>query len=138
MKTLNAVILAVAIAVLAFAAYNYLTSQSSTTLSQLASVEIRNYNGTNLSSILTFRENSIKGPQYIANSTYRLTVKGLVSNPESFTYQEVLAFNHYQKAVTLHCVEGWDVTILWEGVLIKDLLQHAGLNGSGNTVIKGL
>jgi DMSO/TMAO reductase YedYZ molybdopterin-dependent catalytic subunit len=135
MKTLNAVILAVVLAVLAFAAFNYLTGLNSSNLNALASVEIRNYNGTNLSSILNFHDNSIKSTQFINSSTYRLTIKGLVSNPESLTYQEVLAFTHYQKVVTLHCVEGWDVTILWEGILVKDLLQHASLNGSGNTVI---
>jgi DMSO/TMAO reductase YedYZ molybdopterin-dependent catalytic subunit len=32
-------------------------------------------------------------------------------------------------------VEGWDITILWEGVLVKDLLQEAGYNSSSNVVI---
>jgi len=27
--------------------------------------------------------------------------------------------------VTLNCVEGWSVTILWEGILLKDLINEA-------------
>jgi DMSO/TMAO reductase YedYZ molybdopterin-dependent catalytic subunit len=37
--------------------------------------------------------------------------------------------------VTLFCVEGWDVTILWEGVLIKDLLMDTGYNDKAKVVI---
>ena len=39
------------------------------------------------------------------------------------------------KVVTLSCVEGWDVTILWEGVLIKDLLMDTGYNDKVRVVI---
>jgi DMSO/TMAO reductase YedYZ molybdopterin-dependent catalytic subunit len=37
--------------------------------------------------------------------------------------------------VTLHCVEGWDATIVWEGVLVRDIIQNAGVNPRANTVI---
>jgi DMSO/TMAO reductase YedYZ molybdopterin-dependent catalytic subunit len=135
MKTLHTVIILILAVAIAFVAFNYLSVQNSSSLNELAEVEIRNYNGTNLSSILGFRENSIRGTQLVDNTTYRLAIKGLVGNPVNFTYQEVLALPHYKKVVTLRCVEGWDVTILWEGTLIKDLLIQAGLNGSGNTLI---
>jgi DMSO/TMAO reductase YedYZ molybdopterin-dependent catalytic subunit len=32
-------------------------------------------------------------------------------------------------------VEGWDVTILWEGVLLKDLFNETGIKPETNTVI---
>jgi DMSO/TMAO reductase YedYZ molybdopterin-dependent catalytic subunit len=35
-------------------------------------------------------------------------------------------YQHYKKVVTLDCVEGWSVTILWEGMLVRDLLEEAG------------
>ncbi|MDH7475700.1 MAG: molybdopterin-dependent oxidoreductase, partial [Anaerolineae bacterium] len=41
----------------------------------------------------------------------------------------------YSKVVTLYCVEGWDATILWEGVLIEDLLNQAGVQDDAVTVI---
>ena len=95
----------------------------------LESVEITEYEGENLSSIVAFRENSIKGPQYIDNETYRLVITGLVDEELEYTYDEVInSFQAFKKVVTLHCVEGWSVTILWEGILLKDLIADAGVD----------
>ena len=102
----------------------------------LEGVEIREYEGKDLSSINDFRENSIRGPQYIDNQTYRLAIAGLVDHQLEYTYDEVIA-NHqaFKKVVTLHCVEGWRVTILWEGVLVEELIEEAGVNPEATTVI---
>jgi len=98
--------------------------------------EIRDYQGENLSSIADFRENSIKGPQNVTASTYRLQITGLVNRTVEYTYDEVFSkFQRYQKVVTLHCVEGWSVKILWEGFLVNDLLAEAGVNSSAVAVI---
>ena len=94
--------------------------------SSLAPVEVREYQGEDLSSINDFRENSIKGPQTVALDSYTLKVTGLVDTPLELTYDRVLAMDSYDKVVTLHCVEGWDATILWEGVRLSDLLRMAG------------
>ena len=89
--------------------------------------EVLEYQGEDLSSIGDFRENSIKGPQFLYTTDYELQITGLVENPRSYSYDEVLdTFNSYKKVVTLYCVEGWDATILWEGVLVDDLLAAAG------------
>ena len=102
----------------------------------LESVEIREYEGKDLSSIDDFFENSIKGPQYIAAENYTLTVSGLVNNELEFTYDDVVNdFQHFEKVVTLYCVEGWNTTILWEGIHVKDLLADAQVDPSANTVI---
>lgn len=102
---------------------------------QLKSVEIREYEGEKLSSITAFRENSIKGPQYINISDYRLEISGLVENPKSYTYEEILSNQKYSKITTLYCIEGWDVTLLWEGILLKDLFNDVGIKSEANTVI---
>jgi len=102
----------------------------------LPGVEVRSYEGKDLSSINDFRENSIEGPQYINTSDYRLTITGLTNGTDVYTYNEVLdRFPHYTKVVTLFCVEGWDVTILWEGVKVSDLIRDAGIDPRANTVI---
>jgi len=102
----------------------------------LPGVEVREYQGEDLSSINDFRENSIKGPQHINISEYRLTVSGLTNKTDVYTYDEVLdRYPHYTKVVTLFCVEGWDATILWEGVMVRDLIQEAGIDPRANTVI---
>ncbi len=92
----------------------------------LESVEINEYEGEKLSSTKDFRENSIRGPQHIDIENYTLKITGLVKDSKSYSYDEVLKNNNnYKKTVTLHCVEGWSVNILWEGVMIKELIKEA-------------
>jgi len=102
----------------------------------LAPNEIREYEGVDLSSINAFRENSIKGPQAVDAGIYTLGVTGLVADSANYTYDQVLnGYQHYKKVVTLDCVEGWSVTILWEGVLVRDLLVEAEPVAGAETVI---
>jgi DMSO/TMAO reductase YedYZ molybdopterin-dependent catalytic subunit len=99
-------------------------------------VEVREYEGQDLSSISNFRENSIKGPQYVNTDDYRLIVTGLVNNELEYTYNEVLDnYPSFKKVVTLHCVEGWKVIILWEGIPVKDLLADADVKPEATVVI---
>lgn len=103
---------------------------------ELESVEVREYEGEDLSSIQDFRENSIKGPQYIDIDEYTLEITGLVDEEKSYTYDEVInGHQSYKKVIGLYCVEGWDVNILWEGVLVRDLINDAGTKQEANTVI---
>jgi len=98
--------------------------------------EIRVYNGQQLNSVNDFRNEAINGDQHINVSAYTLTITGLVQNDTVLTYDDVVnKHTHYQKVVTLHCVEGWEVTALWEGVRLKDLLQDAGYKESAQVVI---
>jgi len=47
----------------------------------------------------------------------------------------VLDRQHYSKVSELNCVQGWSVNILWEGVLVRDLLRQARVKPEANTVI---
>jgi len=102
---------------------------------KLDAVEVKNYQGEDLSSVNDFRENSIKGPQYINITNYRLEVTGLVQNPKNYTYSDVINHQNYEKVVKLNCVEGWDVNILWKGILVSDLIDEAKPLPNGNMVI---
>jgi DMSO/TMAO reductase YedYZ molybdopterin-dependent catalytic subunit len=105
-------------------------------ITDLEEVEIREYEGENLSAINAFQENSISGPQYIDIENYTLAVTGLVDSPQEYTYQEVISNNFvYRKVVTIYCVEGWKATILWEGVLVKDLIAEAQAQPNATIVI---
>jgi DMSO/TMAO reductase YedYZ molybdopterin-dependent catalytic subunit len=100
------------------------------------SVEIREYEGQKLSSISDFRENSIKGPQHIDKEKYTLKIKGLVENPRIYSYDDVVnEYEHKKKVVTLNCVEGWSVTILWEGIEVRELLEEAQPQSDAKVVI---
>ncbi len=92
----------------------------------LEPVQVKEYQGEKLSSITEFRENSIKGVQYVNKDIYELKIAGLVKTPASYTYDEVIAkYQNYSKVVTLDCVEGWSVKLLWEGVKVADLINQA-------------
>jgi DMSO/TMAO reductase YedYZ molybdopterin-dependent catalytic subunit len=97
--------------------------------------EVRDYQGKNLDPAVGPRDNSISGVQHIDIQSYRLKVTGLVSKEISMTYDDVLKLDKYQRLITLHCVEGWDATILWEGVLLEDLIQKAGPSAIVSTII---
>jgi len=105
-------------------------------ITTLSPVEVHEYEGTPLGNLDDFRENSIKGPRTIDPLTYHLLITGLIEHPQNFTYNQILtSFPSYRKVVTIHCVEGWDVTILWDGILVRDLLNYAQLKPGANTVI---
>ncbi|MFC1947494.1 molybdopterin-dependent oxidoreductase [Chloroflexota bacterium] len=102
----------------------------------LGSVEIREYQGEKLSSVNDFRENSIGGPQYIDIEEYTLDIGGLVDTQLTYTYDEVInTYQPYKKVVTLDCVEGWSATILWEGFLLRDLINDTNPSPDVKSVI---
>jgi len=103
---------------------------------ELDGVEIREYQGEELSSVQDFRENSINGPQWINREDYTLKITGLINQPKTYTYDEILSrFQSYKKVVRLNCVEGWSVDILWEGILLRDLFENIQPTDKATVVI---
>jgi len=103
---------------------------------ELDTVELSEYQGEQLSSIYDFRENSIKGPQYVSREKYRLVVTGLVNNTYNLTYDEIInSFHSSKRIITLFCVEGWEVKIFWEGIMVRDLLELAEPLPEATTII---
>jgi DMSO/TMAO reductase YedYZ molybdopterin-dependent catalytic subunit len=129
-KTLHTILL-VAITILIAGC----SAPEQTDFAQLKSVEVKEYEGEKLDSLTDAFDTSIKGTQHINQSEYKLIITGLVDNRQELTYDEVLAFDSYKKVVTLNCVEGWSAKILWEGILVEDLLEQAGFNLDATTVI---
>jgi DMSO/TMAO reductase YedYZ molybdopterin-dependent catalytic subunit len=132
MRRLLAIVAITAIMVLAVVITLDVIPQSTI---QLDSVEVKEYQGQKLSSVNDFRENSIKGPQYVNISSYRLEVTGLVEKPQNYTYDQIKGLQSYKKVVKLNCVEGWDVSILWQGVLVSDILNRSKPLPNANTII---
>jgi DMSO/TMAO reductase YedYZ molybdopterin-dependent catalytic subunit len=105
------------------------------TSTSLGTVEVRDYQGKRLDAVADEPENSIKGPQHVDVASYRLGVTGAVASPLSLTYEQVTSMPAYEKVTTLNCVEGWQVTYLWQGVRLTDLFAKAGPDPSAKTVI---
>lgn len=98
--------------------------------------EVRNYQGENLSSLSDIYDNAILGTQYLNQSTYQLAVNGLVGNPKNYTYEQVVnGFQNYEKVITIYCVQGWNAKILWQGVLVRDLLNQSGVMPNAKVII---
>ena len=105
------------------------------TSTDLGTVEVSDYRGKPLDTVSSEPENSIKGPQAVDRSTYRLSVAGRVVKPLDLTYDQVRSMPSFRKVTTLNCVEGWSKTYLWQGVRIKDLLEAAGYQPGAKSVI---
>ncbi len=80
--------------------------------------EIKDFQGKHLDPFDRAYDNSIKGSQQVNPKTYRLTINGLVEFPQSLTYQEVLKLSLHERVIALHCVEGWQETLLFKGIRI--------------------
>ncbi len=129
------IIPAVALAAVAAAVAGTLSCAQGSTAQKAQGQELREYNGEKLDPIGKFEENSIKGPQHVDIARYKLKVEGLVAKPAEYTYEQILARPAQARVVTLHCVEGWDVKALWEGVSLKDLLAEAEVKPEAKTVV---
>lgn len=91
--------------------------------------ELREYKGKKLNSINDFIENSILGSQYVDIEKYKLIVLENKEVKKEYKYNEIIEnFNKIKKVITLFCVENWSVTLLWEGVLVKDILIDSKVN----------
>jgi hypothetical protein len=133
LKTVYVIIgILIVLGVVMYSNNNILNTKNPT---KLNSVEVRDYKGEKLGSINDFRENSIKGPQYINKNSYRLRITGLVNKEANYSYNDVLKLPKYQKVVEINCVEGWSVKVLWEGILVKDLFKDLSMKPQAKTVI---
>ena len=120
-KTLKIILFTLVLTILT--TFNISANQENQPTVQLEPVEIREYQGERLSSLNDFNENAIKGTQRVDINEYILEIAGLVQETKKFTYNEIINnFGRYKKVATLDCVEGWLVKILWEGILVKDLI----------------
>ena len=116
-----------------FVSYKFFSRQS---VIKLSAVEIKEYQGKKLSSINDFKENSIKGPQFIDKAKYFLKIKGLTGGELAYGYDDIISSHQlYKKVVRLNCVEGWIVNILWEGFLVRDLIDRSKIPQTAKTII---
>jgi DMSO/TMAO reductase YedYZ molybdopterin-dependent catalytic subunit len=84
--------------------------------------------GSSSGSTSGFRINTIKQGPPFDPATWRLTMGGLVRENLEFTYAQFTDLPATKVVRDFYCVEGWGVTQCeWKGVLVKDLMQQAGV-----------
>ena len=80
--------------------------------------------------------NVARAPFRFDPEVWRLTVSGLVENPLSFTWREVVELPRDVWVRDFHCVSGWSVyNVTWEGIPLARLLERAGVR-PGATHVK--
>lgn len=72
--------------------------------------------------------------------TWKLNIEGLVDNPIELTFDDLLARPQIERHITLSCVSnrvGGDLVgnALWQGVLLKDILDEAGVQPEAEQVV---
>jgi DMSO/TMAO reductase YedYZ molybdopterin-dependent catalytic subunit len=121
----------------------FILNSSKPAISTLFPSEINTYQGQNLTRVNTYIEYlnqhpdvAIKGVQNINPATYKLAITGMVNNPTNYSYDQVINdFDSTLQVATLPCVEGWSVTMLWQGVPIIELLNQTDVVSEANTLI---
>jgi DMSO/TMAO reductase YedYZ molybdopterin-dependent catalytic subunit len=73
-------------------------------------------------------------------ATWKLDVTGMITNPLTFTYDELLAMPLYEQYVTIACVSNrvGDHLVgnaLWTGVRLKDVLESAGVQPGATQIV---
>lgn len=75
------------------------------------------------------------GMHVIDIATYRLTVEGIVENPLTLTYDEVLKYPAVTATILLVCPNLFTNNAQWTGVPVKALLTAAGLKQGVTKII---
>lgn len=90
-----------------------------------AEVEATEFQGVKLTPIKEQGNNALSGTKYIDREAYRLTVDGLVENPLTLTYGDLLAYPEESWLMDLNCVEGWNFTAKWTGPHLNTIFNDA-------------
>lgn len=94
---------------------------------------IEEHDPTGLTSLIPaaggFRYYSITGSEPLRTPRdYRLTVRGLVDRPRTYTYADLASMPRTRLVRDFQCVTGWRVlSVPWSGVRLSDLLDAAGV-----------
>ncbi len=76
----------------------------------------------------------------VSKESWRLRIGGMVDNPMELTFDDLLARPQVERYVTLSCVSnpiGGDLigNALWQGVLLRDVLEEAGVQPGATQIV---
>lgn len=87
--------------------------------------EATEFMGQKLTPIAEQGNNALKGTQHLDRQTYRLSVDGLVENPLTLGYDDLLSYPVDSRLIVMPCVEGWDFTAKWTGPRLSAIFEDA-------------
>jgi DMSO/TMAO reductase YedYZ molybdopterin-dependent catalytic subunit len=76
----------------------------------------------------------------VSKDSWRLKIGGMVDNPMELTFDDLLARPQIERYITLSCVSnpiGGDLigNALWQGVLLRDVLEEAGVQPGATQIV---
>jgi DMSO/TMAO reductase YedYZ molybdopterin-dependent catalytic subunit len=76
----------------------------------------------------------------VSKDSWRLKIGGMVDNPMELTFDDLLARPQIERYITLSCVSnpvGGDLVgnALWQGVLLRDVLEEAGVQTGATQIV---
>jgi len=95
------------------------------TVSVEEEAEAIEFQGTDLTPIKDQDNNALAGTKVIDRDSYRLTVDGLVENPLTISYDQLLVYPQESWLMDLNCVEGWNFTAKWTGPALNSIFNDA-------------
>ena len=110
-------------------------SGQSSSISNTVEIEATEFQGKKLTPIEEQRNNALAGTQSIDRDVYRLTVDGLVENPLTLTYNQLLSYPQESWLMDLNCVEGWNFTAKWTGPELNSIFSEARIKPDAKIVI---
>ena len=76
----------------------------------------------------------------VSKDSWKLKIGGMVDNPMELTFDDLLSRPQVERYITLSCVSnpiGGDLigTALWQGVLLRDILEEAGVQPDATQIV---
>jgi len=68
-------------------------------------------------------------------ASWRLAVEGLMSRPQSFSLADIRSFPARRQITHIVCEEGWSYIAEWNGALLADILNQAGVSPRARYVV---
>jgi len=76
------------------------------------------------------------GVPVIDLNNFKLEITGLVDSSYSLTWNEIRDLPEvFSDTILMYCVEGWEVWGKWEGIMVKDILDKARVQPTGEYVL---
>jgi DMSO/TMAO reductase YedYZ molybdopterin-dependent catalytic subunit len=97
--------------------------------------EATEFEGKTLTPLDQQPNNAHAGFRDLDKSSYRLSVDGLMNNPLSLTYADLMALHQESRLNELDCVDGWNFVAKWTGPQLNTIFKLASVQPEAKIAI---